>query len=244
MLESLRTHFQLNIHKSHSTEKVILLFPGLNLKFEAMQEMAIEISKNAKASSAIFKHNAARSLLSELKILRQVVTTLVNENPNIKIYCVGHSYGALLSLQLAHHISQIQANVLIAPALKLKNTSEIFQKIIKRLPINFSITSMNFSGYGQYNSLSTLRYKELFQLKNESLNFQENKNLLVILSKKDRVISEKKSREFFENLNHPVLTIPFSKASTFHHLPLDRKNLGETGFQLVTGKISDFLAQL
>lgn len=242
----LKEDFHLLGEFSSNDPAILFLYPGLNLRYNALFEMAEELHNKTGKSIAIFKHLPKRSLLEERDLLNKAYQILIGEFPTINIVNLGHSYGALLCLSLTKNVSQVRGNVLIAPAIKLNKTPSKFEFLISKLPKSFPIYSLNFSGYGIQHSLKAVRYSELIDLRNETMNdviFDKDRTL-IILSEKDSIICQKESERFFKSLNIPVKTYPYSKASTFHHLPLDKDNLTEMGFQQVTSDIADFINQL
>lgn len=235
--------FQIIYQAKKECSKFLLFFPGLNLSHNAFVEMAQAIQID-QSLTAIFKHNPHRSLFEELSIVKEIISEIIKTSPNIQFYLVGHSYGCLIATDLSRQYSQIKKNIFISPAFEINPLASIIEKILILLPTNHKITSLNFSGYGQSNSLPILVYKEINQLRRiyRKQIFEVLQDSLFVLNKKDQVISFQKSLKIIHGQHHFSLqeVEQDKNSNTFGHLPIDKKNLGNTSFQQLTKNITDF----
>lgn len=236
---------------------VFLIVPGLNTRAKAMGSLAEAIAKSGYhalilslrgiSSGAVDDHKQVTAT-SWLKDLSVAYCYVRNNYPNIPVYYLGYSMGALLVTVFLDKAKSIKNTklIFIAPAMGLRCKSYLLQPFTWLKYLNISVPSLAPNEYRARASTSFAAYDAFYNLHARS---QEISNpslkvtsALLFVDKRDELISPAKLNRWLRknqlNSWHIKYISSSDKSDLPYHLMIDEKSLGKKNWTTLLKEIN------
>jgi pimeloyl-ACP methyl ester carboxylesterase len=231
----------------------IILIPGLNLRPEALHEIANQfISRGLRARIVSLRKPAYFERISGQQLarnwtdqVRQDYQELRRQMPDRPVLIFGYSLGALLALNLILEEPENSAAVfLVAPPLKLHTLPSLLLSAISLLPASFPIISVARERYRIESWTAAAEYHALTLLQDQlrarlPLFLKKELSGSVFFSSRDELVSDNEGAEdFVRYLPKLEVHVLRSKGNSHGHLMLDQYSLGVKGWQEFSDSIA------
>jgi esterase/lipase len=265
--ESASSNYQVFYPETSSPTAVCMVIHALNLKPSKMQWIINELlnqgaivvnvelwghgnnpipnSDTVQAAKRLsqFKQVTWAQWMDDTKPALKFITETCSEN-NLPKYFFGFSLGALVGSSISMEYDfEFDKYFLLAPTIKIKFWPKVFITLLSPFP-NMVIRSKAPVDYRESKGTPESAYKALLRGVKKFKKEQPNlTNCLIIVDKKDRLISSKRLHRFAEQHNYSIAIIDKSLLDCQYcdvdHLVIDEESLG--GYSnFVSDEISAF----
>jgi len=190
-----------------------------------------------------FKQVTWTQWMDDTKPALKFITETCAEN-NLPKFFFGFSLGALVGSSISMDIDfEFDKYFLLAPAIEIKLWPRVFIGLLSPFP-KMVVRSRTPVAYRENQGTPVSAYKALLKGAKKFRKEQPNiNNCLIIVDKKDRLVSPKKLKRFAEQQNYSIAIIDKRKMSCKYcdvgHLVIDDESLGEYS-KFVSDEISAF----
>ncbi|NRA68204.1 MAG: alpha/beta hydrolase [Pseudobacteriovorax sp.] len=223
---------------AHGLNNQATCLTDIRTKLQDLGFITLNLTLAGHENTSDWSQPSRHSWLENFNSLESSVADIRKNQPSLPAYFLGFSTGALVFMDhvLSTQSSTFSYAVMIAPAITLRKRSKLLKWPSRIFP-GLSIKSLSPDGIRRHDHLPMSFYRALFESLDAVRDTLDSNEFpvksLVACRPRDELVCYKSlnhlSKEKFSHMD--FLRLRQTKASKFHHLAIDKKNLGSANWQ-------------